>query len=135
MNEHTQTWLETAAAEWGAIAGTVHYVDDAEQLHIAAALNIPSHVLEIVRTIPRGKGMAGYAQVSRKPVQSCNLGTDDSGKVRPGARDVGGKAAIAWPVFTAEDRIRAIIGLTFPWEGEISEKLASDLMQRSRTLP
>jgi L-methionine (R)-S-oxide reductase len=135
MKPETQTWLEHAAAHTGAIAGTVHYPDEAEQLHLAAQLNIPPHVLDIVRTIPKGKGMAGYAQVSRAPVQSCNLGTDSSGKVRAGAKDVGGKAAIAWPVFDGSDVVRAIVGLTFPWEGEVSEKLASELQQRSRSLP
>ena len=91
-----QSWLESFAAAQGGMAATVH-MRRGEALELVAALNIPPPVVEAVRVVPRGKGMAGIALTTREPVQTCNLQTDESGRVQPGARSV--------PVRASEVRI------------------------------
>jgi len=56
-----------------------------DDLYLTAAHNIPPHVVQIVAHVPHGKGMAGVAQVRKAPVQTCNLQTDASGTIKPGA--------------------------------------------------
>src|SRR5690606_7161975 len=67
-------------------------------LELAACVRIPAPVIAATRTIPKGKGMAGLAWERDRPVQTCNLKTDSSGDVRPGARAVDAQAAVAIPV-------------------------------------
>ena len=84
-------WLEAAIERAGAIAGSIHRHADA-LLVLDAAVGLPPSVLEAVRTVPSGKGMAGLAWERGCPVQTCNLQTDATGDVRPGARAVDARA-------------------------------------------
>src|SRR5207302_926847 len=81
-------------ADLDAFAGTVH-VQRGDDLYLTAAHNIPPHVVQIVAHVPHGKGMAGVAQVKKAPVQTCNLQTDASGTIKPGAKAVDAQAAEA----------------------------------------
>ena len=105
-------WLAVQIQAFGAIAGTVHR-RRADQLELTAAINIPAPVQAMTRSIPAGKGMAGLAWSRGAPVQTCDLQTDATGDVRPGARAVDAGAAIAAPVFDAGDAVRAVVGLAF----------------------
>src|SRR5437762_4031005 len=96
-NQVQQQWLESLIARLGGIAGTVH-VQRGEDLYLTAAHNIPPNVIAIVAHVPHGKGMAGVAQVKKQPVQTCNLQTDETGNIKPGAKAVNAQAAIALPV-------------------------------------
>src|SRR3954471_7956116 len=87
-------WLIEYVTRHRGVAGTVHVRDD-QELRLVAAHNIPPKVQEVTARIPRGKGMAGLALEREVPVQTCNLQTDQTGDVRPGARAVGASAAIA----------------------------------------
>ena len=113
-----QDWLAETLQAQGARAGSVHHERDGD-LVLTAAVNIPPPVLDRVRTVARGKGMAGLAQVRRASVQTCNLQTDDSGRINPMARLVGGGSAVAIPVFRGEGEVYAVVGLSFDVEGEI----------------
>ena len=53
-----EQWLRRFLSRNGGVAGTVHLLRG-QQLELAAAVNIPPKVVEVVRAIPRGKGMAG----------------------------------------------------------------------------
>jgi L-methionine (R)-S-oxide reductase len=97
-NQIHQQWLESLIAQLGAMAGTVH-VQRGEDLYLTAAHNIPPKVVQIVAHVPHGKGMAGVAQVKKGPVQTCNLQTDETGNIKPGAKAVAAQKAIALPVF------------------------------------
>lgn len=130
----TQEWLTAFLQRHGAVAGTVH-VQRGDDLYLEAAHNIPPPVLAAVEHVPRGKGMAGLAQVRREPVQTCNLQTDDSGAVRPGARAVDAKAGVALPVFGPDGSVRAVVGLAWMHEGAVSPELESDLMTEASSLP
>ncbi len=120
-----QAWLEALLADHGAVSGTVHLQQGAD-LHLAAHVRIPPPVLAKVALVPHGKGMAGLAQVRREPVQTCNLQSDDTGRINPTAKLVGAKAAIALPLLQGDD-VRAVVGLAFDHEGELDAGLVSTL--------
>ena len=93
------TELEQIVKRLGADSGTIHLLGDDGVLHLrAATAGIPAAVLEIVRTVPVGKGMAGLAVERNQPVNACNIQTDASGDVRPGARATGLQGAIVVPI-------------------------------------
>jgi hypothetical protein len=97
-------------------------------------MNNPPPVLAAVTFVPRGKGMAGLAQVRGEPVQTCNLKDDDSGNLKPLAKTVSGLAAIALPVL-AEGAVRAVVGVSFGYEGEIEPEAEAALMAAAAALP
>jgi L-methionine (R)-S-oxide reductase len=130
-----QGWLKEYIAAHDGLAGTVHREHDGD-LHLTAAVNIPPPVLERVTKVPRGKGMAGIAQVQGRPVQTCNLQEEDSGgQINPMAKLVGGQAAIALPVADGDGAVRAVVGIAFGFEGEIGADLEGRLAQTAATLP
>lgn len=121
-----QEWLRSLITRLDAFAGTVH-VQRGGDLFLTAAHNIPPHVMQIVARVPHGKGMAGAAQVKKAPVQTCNLQTDDSGAIKPGAKAVDAQAAVAVPVLDDDHEVRAVVGLAWQREQVIDEELVSKL--------
>jgi GAF domain-containing protein len=99
-NESTiQQVLESALTRFQSETGTVHRLDEAAQLlHLTAHAGLPPQMLDIVKTIPVGKGIAGETVAKNRPVTICNLQTDTSGVARPGARQTGVGGAICVPV-------------------------------------
>lgn len=83
---------------------------------LAAAVNIPPPVAAVVRVVPKGKGMAGLAFERGVAVSTCNLKTDTSGDVRPGAKAVDAQAAVAIPVHDAAGEIRGVVGIAYQGE-------------------
>jgi signal transduction protein with GAF and PtsI domain len=91
--------LARIVKEFGADSGTIHLLEQDGVLHLkAATAGIPPAVLEIVRLVPVGKGMAGLAVERNEPVNACNIQSDSSGDVRPGARATGMQGAIVVPM-------------------------------------
>jgi L-methionine (R)-S-oxide reductase len=95
--------LDGALAEiirhFAAESGTVHLLEADGLLHLKAASDgIPEFVLQTVRLVPVGKGMAGLAVERALPVTACNIQTDTSGDVRPGAKATGLEGAIVVPM-------------------------------------
>src|ERR1041385_8097417 len=133
-NQAQQEWLESFIAAQGGIAGTVH-VQRGEDLYLTAAHNIPPKVIAIVSHVPHGKGMAGLAQVKKQPMQTCNLQTDGSGNIKPGAKAVDAQAAIALPGLNQQGAVRAVIGIAWSKEGEIEADEEQDLMKQAASLP
>jgi hypothetical protein len=60
---------------------------------------------------------------------------DDSGVVKPGARAVDGKAAVALPVRGAHGTVRAIVGPAWLDERELNEGELAKLDAEARALP
>lgn len=116
-----ELWLREFIQRHGAVAGTVHRRVQEDELELAAAVNIPPPVIEKTRRIPRGKGMAGLALEREQPVSTCNLKTDSTGDVRPGAKAVDAQGAVALPVSDANGRIHAVVGLAFMDERELGD--------------
>lgn len=133
-NQAQQEWLESFIAQHGGIAGTVH-VQRGEDLYLTAAHNIPPKVVAIVAHVPRGKGMAGLAQVKQEPVQTCNLQTDETGNIKPGAKAVDAQAAVALPVLDSAGTVRAVVGIAWSDEAEIGAAEQQSLMEMAAALP
>jgi hypothetical protein len=133
-DDDTGRWLRSFVASHGGVAGTVHHHRD-DALELVAAFNIPDPVQRLVARVPRGKGMAGLALERNQPVSTCNLQTDTSGDVRPGARAVQAQAGVALPVHDAAGRVRAVVGIAFPDEREIDAEALAALGRAARTLP
>ncbi len=134
-----QPWLERFVEQEGAIAGTVHLrrrqAEGDDALELTAAVRIPPPVIEATRTIPKGKGMAGLAWERDRPVQTCNLQTDATGDVRPGARAVDARAAVAIPVRDAHGQLRAVVGIAFLGERELTPSELARLEMTAAALP
>lgn len=129
-----QAWLEAFLAQHGGVAGSVHCLRG-DQLELAAHVRLPPPVVEKTRLIPRGKGMAGLAWERDRVVSTCNLKTDTSGDVRPGAKAVDAGAALAIPVRNAQGGLRAVLGIAFAGEREMSDTEQAELERAAQALP
>lgn len=136
MTESTQLtgWLTDFLGRNGGIAGTVHLARG-DELVLSAWHNIPPPVRQLSAVVPSGKGMAGLAMQRQQPVQTCNVQTDDSGDVRPGARAVGAQAAVALPVHDGDGAVRAVVGIAFLGERELPEDEVERLRAEATSLP
>jgi hypothetical protein len=134
LDESLNHWLRELLGRHAAVAGTVHVVRG-DVLEIAAAINIPPKVQEITAKIPLGKGMAGLAWQHDKPIQTCNLKEDTSGAVKPGAKAVDAKAAVALPVHDVAGAVRAIVGLAWMDERELSDAEVARVASDAASLP
>lgn len=129
----TQTWLERFLATHGGVAGTVHQRED-DALTMVASVNIPPPVQAATKTIPKGKGMAGLAWERAEPVSTCNLKTDQTGDVRPGAKAVDAAAAVALPLVIEGDVV-AVVGIAYAEERSLTSEDFSTLMASVDELP
>lgn len=129
-----EAWLRAFVERNGGVAGTLH-LRGPEQLALRAALNIPPKVREAVAQIPRGKGMAGLAWERDEPVHTCNLKTDATGDVRPGAKAVDANAAVAIPIHDARGAFRGVVGIAFMGERDITEEELAGLCAQAEALP
>jgi hypothetical protein len=128
-------WLRAFVERHGGSNGTIHVRRDSFVLSLAASHNIPEKVLGVVQTIPKGKGMAGLAWERDEPVTTCNLKTDQTGDVRPGARAVDAKAAVALPVHDERGDLRAVVGIAFAGERDMDDSELSELGRSAEQLP
>ena len=124
-----QSWLLAFLSKADGVAGTVHLCRDGG-LRLAAAVNIPPKVMEVVTWVPSGKGMAGLALERGESIQTCNLQEDRSGAVKPGAKAVNAQAAIAMPVRKEGGEIVAVVGAAFADE-RVIEEAELDRLQRA----
>lgn len=132
--ERTEVWLREWIATHGGVAGTVH-TRQGDKLLLAAAVNIPRPVVEAVRIVPRGKGMAGLAFERDAPVSTCNLKTDATGDVQPGARAVDANTAVAIPVHDATGQIRGIVGIAYKGERAMDDSELALLAREAEGVP
>jgi GAF domain-containing protein len=94
-----QEMLRTVLAEFHSETGTIHWLDAENQLlHLAAQVGLPPQILEVVKTIPVGKGIAGQVIAQGRPVTVCNLQIDTGGVARPGAKQTGVGGALCVPI-------------------------------------
>jgi L-methionine (R)-S-oxide reductase len=127
-------WLKQFLSAHGAVAGSVH-LRDGEVLNLAASVNIPPPVVQKTRVIPKGKGMAGLAWERDVPVATCDLKSDQTGDVRPGAKAVDAGAAVAIPVHDAAGNLRAVVGIAFVDDRELSASELDRLARAAEALP
>lgn len=120
--------LDIVLAYFACTSGTIHSLDPKSlMLGLRARRNIPDGLLPRIQQIPIGKGMAGLAVESRRPVQVCNLQTDTSGVAKPAAKETGMEGSIAVP-FLADDQVVGVLGVAKPTVYEFKESEIALLM-------
>ena len=126
--------LSRILRHFAADSGTIHLLGDDGVLHLrAASRGIPPVVIDTVRHVPIGKGMAGLAVERRAPVNACNIQTDTSGDVRPGARATGLQGSVVVPILRGESAIGAL-GIANHRERTFSDTEIALLLRAGRTL-
>jgi GAF domain-containing protein len=91
--------------------GTIHRLDAAgRSLQLVAQIGLPPQMLDVVKTIPVGKGIAGQVVARGEPVTICNLQTESGGPARPGAKQSGVGGALCVPT-RAGDKITGTLGI------------------------
>ncbi len=135
MSSHKETTiLARIVSDLAADSGTIHFLREDGLLHLAAATpGMPEPVLAIIRTIPVGKGMAGLAVERGEPVNACNIQTDTSGDVRPGAKATGLAGSIVVPIFDGGEVIGAL-GVANRSERTFTEDEIARLLKTGREL-
>jgi L-methionine (R)-S-oxide reductase len=110
--------LREALDQFHSETGTIHTLDAEKQLlHLAAHAGLPPQLLEVVKTIPVGKGIAGQVVARDKPVTICNLQTDSSGVAKPGAKQTGVGGALCVPIRAGSKIVGTFgIGTVRPYE-------------------
>lgn len=127
-------WLRGLLERHAAVAGTVHVVRG-DQLVLAGHVNIPPPVQQVTATIPAGKGMAGLAWQHDRAIQTCKLKDDATGAVKPGAKAVDARAAVALPVHDVAGVVRAVVGLAWLDERELTDAQLAMIAKDATTLP
>ena len=125
--------LEEIVAEFASDGGSIHMIEPDGMLHAKAWANIPEVVQNITRVIPRGKGMAGLAWERSEPITACNIQTDASGNVRPGAKATGMEGALVVPVLRGDDVV-GTLGIANRTERTFTEEEKALLIARGREL-
>ena len=122
--------LECFAAD----SGTIHVLDaDGTLLLVAASAGIPQVIIDTVRRVPVGKGMAGLAVERRQPVNACNIQTDLTGDVRPGAKVTGLQGSIVVPMLRDGEPVGAL-GIANHFERTFTDAEAESLMEIGKAL-
>lgn len=103
--------LEQTLSDFQSQTGTIHLLDAEKQwLQLTAQVGLPPQMLDVVKTIPVGKGIAGQTAAQNKPVTICNLQTDNSGVAKPGAKQTGVGGALCVPI-RKEGKIIGTLGI------------------------
>ena len=115
--------LRLILAHFKSETGTIHRLDPEKKfLHLAAEAGLPAAMIEIVKAVPVGKGIAGQTVERNGPVSICNLQTDTSGVARPGARQTGVGGALCVPLRAGETIVGTLgIGTMRPYEYTANE--------------
>lgn len=109
--------------------GTIHILNpDDNILYITAYQGIPDFLLPKMSKVPIGKGMAGIAAERKRAIQVCNLQTDESGVVRPGAKDTKVEGAISIPLMY-DNVLYGTFGIAKSEPYEFSEAEIDDLQK------
>ncbi|WP_299800045.1 GAF domain-containing protein [uncultured Maribacter sp.] len=116
LSKDSPNWdslLKTVLEHFNCSTGTLHFLDKDALLQLQSQVGIPEFLIPKLSTIPIGKGMAGIAAERRKPVEMCNLQTDDSGVARPSAKDTKVEGSLAAPLLFNE-KLYGTIGIAKP---------------------
>tara|TARA_R110002051_G_scaffold56046_2_gene103830 strand:- start:7008 stop:7475 length:468 start_codon:yes stop_codon:yes gene_type:complete len=131
LSKETPNWdnlLEIILKHFNCSTGTLHFLDRDFLLQLQSQVGIPEFLIPKLATIPIGKGMAGIAAERRKPVEMCNLQTDDSGVARPSAKDTKVEGSLAAPLLYNET-LYGTIGIAKPVPYDFTEAEMELLMQ------
>ena len=126
--------LRETLQKFNSETGTIHILDSEKQLlHLAAQVGLPPQMLEVVKTIPVGKGIAGQVVAQNKPVTICNLQTDSSGVAKPGAKQTGVGGALCVPIRNGE-KIVGTLGIGTIRQYEFTPDETRELEEMGRAI-
>jgi L-methionine (R)-S-oxide reductase len=126
--------LRVVLAKFHSETGTLHRLDRENQLlHLVSHAGLPPQILELVKTIPVGKGIAGQVVLQNKPVSICNLQTDTGGVAKPGAKQTGVGGALCVPVRDG-DKIAGTLGIGTVRQHEYTPDETRELEETARLL-
>ena len=128
-----QAELEAIIVRFQAETGTIHIIEDGV-LILKAHVGIPPQVVQIVATVPIGKGMAGLAAERNEPVSSCNIQVDRTGDVRPGAKQTGVGGAVVVPIRDGGGSAVGTLGIGVHREQVYSEAETVRLLEEASRL-
>jgi L-methionine (R)-S-oxide reductase len=128
-----QQQLEEIIRQFNADTGSIHLIEDGV-LVLKAHVGLPPHVVEIVSLVPIGKGMAGLAAQRNEPVSTCNIQTDATGDVQPGAKATGVNGAIVVPIRDSHGRARGTLGIGVHRDYQYTDDETSRLLQLAAQL-
>ncbi|MEH2114105.1 GAF domain-containing protein [Nostoc sp.] len=121
--------LTEILAAFDCSTGTIHTLDrDSQLLHLKAYQGIPEFLLPKMTVIPIGKGMAGVAAERKRPVQICNLQTDESGVARPSAKETKVEGSITVPLML-NGQLYGTLGIAKPVPYEFTPEEEEILME------
>jgi L-methionine (R)-S-oxide reductase len=124
-----QSTLIKILAAFDCPVGTIHTLDSISgMLLIRARQGIPDMILDKVKAIPIGKGMAGIAAERKQAVQVCNLQTDTSGVAKPGAKETKMEGSITAPMLL-NGQLYGTLGIAKPIPYEFTEIESGLLME------
>lgn len=127
--------LQAIVTDMHAETGTIHWVGADGLLHLAAVVGrFPPPVMDAIRVIPMGKGLAGLAAERRACVTVCNLQHDDSGQARPGARATGMEGAITAPCLAPDGTLAGVVGVANAGERTFTAAEQDALLAHGRRL-
>ncbi|MFX0556705.1 GAF domain-containing protein [Maribacter sp. CXY002] len=131
ITKETVDWnlvLKEVLALFECSTGTLHFLNHSNNmLELETQIGIPEFLIPKLSTIPIGKGMAGIAAERLKPVEMCNLQTDDSGVARPAAKETKVEGSLAAPLIY-EGKLYGTIGIAKPVPYDFTEKEIETLM-------
>jgi GAF domain-containing protein len=134
MNELLETILRDTLAKFNSETGTIHRLDAQTQLlQLVAQVGLPPQMLDIVKTIPVGKGIAGETAAKNLPVTICNLQTDASGVAKPGAKQTGVGGALCVPI-RAGEKVIGTFGIGTRREHEYSAAEINSLQEIAQSI-
>ena len=124
--------LRDALQQFRSETGTIHVLDPEKQvLHLAAQIGLLPQMLDLVKTIPVGKGIAGQVVAQNKPVTICNLQTDASGMAKPGAKQTGVGGALCVPIRHGDNIVGTLgVGTIRPYEYTVDDTNALEEIGR-----
>jgi signal transduction protein with GAF and PtsI domain len=123
--------LHNTLAKFNSETGTIHRLDaQTHLLHLVVQVGLPPQMLDVVQTIPVGKGIAGECAQKNMPVTFCNLQTDTSGVAKPGAKQTGVGGAMCVPIRDGE-KVTGTLGIGTRREYEYSAKEINALQEIS----
>jgi len=128
-----QSELEGIISRFGADTGTVHLLENG-MLILKAHVGIPPELVQIVATVPIGKGMAGLAAERNESVSSCNIQIDRTGDVRPGAKQTGVGGAVVVPIRDVDGQAVGALGIGVRREHEYSDAETARLLEEATRL-
>ena len=102
--------IDDILAEFDCQTATLHRAAG-EMLHMVHSVGIPAQILDKVKTIPFGKGIAGVAAATQEPVELCNLQQDLGGVAKEGARKTGVAGSLAIALINSEGAVVGTIGI------------------------